>query len=164
MARKTDIQYINFYTDGSAARKYELQQPKREERAAQPASQPQPQRQPRKKTVVYVDPLALCSIAVSVVMLVLMVAGVVQYFGVSQQEQAAQAYLEELRTENEALRQAYESGYDLEQIESDALALGMIPADQAQHITVSVEPVEITPVQETNVWDELVAFFAGLFA
>lgn len=157
MARRSDIRYINFYTDGSAARKYELVQPKREEKAAAPKAQR------RRRPVIYVDPLALCSIAVSVVMLVLMVAGLAQMVMAHQQEQALKEYVQSLTAKNTQLQEDYAAGYDLEQVEQDALALGMIPVEQAEHITVEVETVE--PVQEElSTWDAICAFFASLFA
>ena len=159
MAEKTKIQYINFYTDGSAARQYEL--PRSPERNPETVPQAEPRR--KRRPVVRVDPLALCSIAVSVVMLVLMAVGMVQLYGLRQQEQALAEYAQELYEMNEVLEEEYRAGYDLDQIRADALALGMIPADQAQHITVSVErPVEIQ--EEPDFWDTVAAFFSGLFA
>ena len=64
MARKHDILYVNFYTDGSAARKI-----------APAFPEMQPQRKPRakkkKKTVIYFDPVAICSLMVAAVMLII---------------------------------------------------------------------------------------------
>ena len=67
MAKKHDILYVNFYTGGSAAHKIELAPP--QPRYPEPA--PEPKARPKQRTVIYVDPLAIVSIAVSVVMLAL---------------------------------------------------------------------------------------------
>ena len=160
MAEKTKIQYISYYSPGSVARKYDLTKPVYE----QPRyPEPEIQSKPRKRIVVRVDPLAVCSIVVSVVMLVLMVAGVFQLFDTWQQEQALAAYVQQLAQQNQVLEETYRSGYDLEQIEREALALGLVPVEQVQHITMPVSrPVE-KPVEQSP-WEALVAFFGGLFA
>lgn len=160
MAEKTKIQYINFYSAGSVARKYDLTKPVYE----QPRyPEPEIQTQPRKRTVVRVDPLAVCSIVVSVVMLVLMVAGVFQLWESWQQEQALTAYVQQLAEQNQVLEETYRSGYDLEQIEKEALALGLVPVEQVQHITLPVSrPAEVPA--EATLWEALAAFFGGLFA
>ena len=160
MAEKTKIQYISFYSAGSVARKYDLTKPVYEQpRYPEPEVQPQP----RRRIVVRVDPLAVCSIVVSVMMLVLMLAGVFQLYNSWQQEQALTAYVQQLAEQNQVLEETYRSSYDLEQIEKEALALGFVPVDQVQHITMQVSrPVEAS-VEQTP-WDALVAFFGGLFA
>ncbi len=159
MAEKTKIQYINFYTDGSAARRYELP------RSPQVQPQQEPKTQPRRQTrrVIRVDPLALASIAVSLVIFLLLASGMLQLYTLEAQQQALYSQLESLTEHNAALTQEYESGYDLDQIREEALALGMIPVDQARHITVNVQ----TPVQpqvEPDLWTQITDFFAGLFA
>lgn len=160
MAEKTKIQYVSFYSAGSAARKIDLTRPVYEQ-----PSYPEPETRPQRKRriVVRVDPLALCSIVVSAVMLVLMVAGVFQLCSAWQQEQALREYVEQLYAQNQVLEETYRSGYDLEQIERDALALGMVPVDQVQHITMVVE--QSVQVQQTQTfWEQMAAFFGGLFA
>ena len=159
MAEKTKIQYVSYYSVGSAARKVDLTRPIYE--PAYPELETQPQR--KRRIVVKVDPLALCSILVSVVMLVLMVAGVFQLYGAWQQEQALAAYVQELSAKNAELEQTYRDGYDLEQIEREALALGLVPVDQVQHITMRVE-MPVQQQEELTFWQELTAFFDGLFA
>ncbi len=157
MARKSDIIYINYYADGSSARKMEIFQPRQE------PQEPRPRQRRAKKQVVYVDPLALCSIAVSLVMLVLMGVGVLQLYEGYQREQALAAYVAQLQEENLQLQQRYEEEVDLEQIEKTALALGMIPAEQAKHITIQVAPVEEV-LPEPTAWEAFLAFLSGLFA
>ena len=160
MAEKTKIQYVSVYSAGSAARKVDLTRPVYEQ-PRYPELEAQPR--PKRRIVVRVDPLALCSIVVSVVMLVLMVAGVFQLYGAWQQEQALAEYVEQLYAQNQVLEETYRSGYDLEQIEREALALGLVPVDQVKHITMEVaQPVETQSVP--TFWEEMTAFFGGLFA
>ena len=158
MARKSDIQYVSYYSSGSAARKIELLPPQ----PAAPAA-PKPRPRPAKQQVVYVDPLALCSIAVAAVMLVLMAVGVFQLNQAYQQEQALSTYVSALEEENLRLQQEYDENLDLAQIEQAALALGMVPADQVEHLSVQVEVPE-TVQQELTWWESLQAFLASLFA
>ena len=113
--------------------------------------------------MVRVDPLAFASIAVSVVMIVLMVLGTMRLVEIRQQEQVLAAYVQTLTVENRELETTYRDGYDLERIREEALILGMVPADQAEHITMRVDrPVE--PRLAASPWEEFVAFFSGLFA
>lgn len=158
MARKSDIRYICYYTDGSAARQLEVKPPVRKK--AQP-----PRRRPLKKIVLRVDPIALGGIVLSAVLLVLMLAGGFQLYALRQQAQQMRQYADYLAQQNASLSATYESGYDLEAVEKSALALGMIPADQAENITISVaEPA--VPVQEKapDMWERMSAFFEDLFA
>jgi len=113
--------------------------------------------------VLRVDPLAYASIAVCAVMIVLMVLGTVRLFDIRNQEQALAAYVQTLTQENRELENTYRTGYDLDRIREEALILGMVPADQAEHITVWVErPVDAR--QAASPWEEFLAFFSGLFA
>lgn len=160
MAEKTKIQYVSFYSAGSAARKIDLTRPVYEQ-----PSYPEPVAQPQRKrrVVVRVDPLAVCSIVVSAVMLVLMIAGVFQLHGAWQQEQALADYVDQLYAQNQVLEETYRSGYDLEEIERKALALGLVPVEQVQHIQMRVElPAQVQ--EEPSFWDEVAAFFGGPFA
>ncbi len=159
MAEKIKIQYINLYTDGSAARRLELP------RVPQVQPDPVPGNKPRPKArrVVRVDPLALVSIVVCAVILVLLASGVLQLYTLHTQQQALKDYVISLSEQNVALEQEYREGYDLDRIKTEALALGMIPVEQAQQITVSVtRPMEVTP--EPDLWTQIQDFFAGLFA
>ena len=61
MARQPDVQYIRFYTDGSAARKVEVAGPVRN------SALPQKPRK-KKKIVLYVDPLAILGIFTAVIL------------------------------------------------------------------------------------------------
>ena len=155
MARKPDIQYIRFYTDGSAARQLEPVWPKRKKAAA-------PKQPVQKTRIIHVDPLALGGILVSVVMLVMMIAGSVQLHTARQQQQQMRDYVTRLQENHAELQATYDTGYDAEAYEKAALAMGMIPVESTTRITVSVSEPEI--VEQPTLWERIVIFFTGLFA
>ena len=74
----------------------------------------------------------------------------------------AQQRVFELQNQNVTLTAQYRSGYDLEEVRSAALALGMIPVEEAQvmnlHVTVPVKRPEPTFLEDM-IW-----FLEGLFA
>lgn len=160
MAKKHDILYVNFYTGGSAAHKIELAPPQPKQPEPAPAV---PKARPRKRTVVYVDPLALASIAVSAVMLVLMVVGLLTLNGAHAQEARMEAYVQGLQEQNALLQAEFDENYDPAAIEEAALALGMVPVEQVEHRTIQVAPVVEEPAPPTF-WEQVQAFFDGLFA
>jgi biopolymer transport protein ExbB/TolQ len=130
-----------------------------------PQKQPSrlPKRRKRKQPVLYYDPVALCSLVVTVVMLVLLVAGVVQLYQAGNEADQLEQHVIQLRQENELLRKEYESGYDLDAIREDALAMGMIPKEQAQTITIELELPEPAP-EEASVLEQVWTFLTSLFA
>ncbi len=155
MARRAEIQYINYYMSGSAA--YQLEtNPIKKNHA------PQPKKRNQKKIVLHIDPMALAGIAVALVMFVLLIAGVVRLCAVQQQANQMRAYVVQLQQENANLHETYKAGYDLEEIRQIALARGMIPASQAQQVQLQVTLPE-TP-QEPTAWENFVTFLTGLFA
>ena len=133
MARRSDIQYVQFYTDGSAARQFEPkpQQPKKK------LQQPRPRR--RKKIVLYVDFIAVAGMLVASVMLLLMLTGMSGLTRINEEVSHLEAYVAELESENLELHKTYREGYDLEQIREQALEMGMIPAARATHVTIELE-------------------------
>ena len=155
MARKPDIQYVRYYTDGSAARQLEVYSPRKNKTAA-----PRPKKQ--KGYVIYVDPLAVGGILLAAVMLVMMLVSSIQLAVARQELSTAQAYVTTLTQSNEQLRRTYDEGYDLEEVEKSALALGMIPISQATTILVDVEEEEI--VEEPTFWERVSMKLAELFA
>ena len=100
--------------------------------------------------------------AVALVMVVLMIVGSVQLLDARQQRSQMAAYVRYLQYENQELEQTFESGYDIKIVEEQALALGMIPAEQAQHMTITVPMPQIE--EEVGMWDRVCAFFSSLFA
>lgn len=155
MARRTEIEYVNLYNASSLAYQFEpAPLPKKN------AQFPKPRR--KKRIRVYVDPMALLGIAVGVVMLVMMISGLTRLHTVQQQQETMSAYVEQLQTQNDRLRAEYEAGYDPDEIRDIAVAMGMIPAEQAQHITLQISVPE--EESEPTGWEIFCSFLAGLFA
>lgn len=156
-ARKPDIQYITqFYVHGSEARVLELKPGRKKNKTVLPESAPQ------KKIRISIDPVAICGIVVAAVMLVLMLVGMIQYLGVCQENRAMKDLVVSLQNENTKLTQEYEAGYDLEDIRTKALAIGMIPKDQVQVVTI--HPVVPEVEKEPSLWENICWYFNQLFA
>ena len=154
MAQRLDVQYVRFYTDGSAARKVAPVVP------LQTAKLPKVKK--TKKIVLRIDPVAIAGILTAVVMLVLMAVGVTQLRNEQQQLQAMCTYVDDLQAENELLEHTFQENCDLEQIERTAVAFGFVPKEQVKHIYVHVEEPE---TQETpGSWERIYTFLTGLFA
>ena len=155
MANKPEIQYVEqFFIPGSEAPQLQPQ------RGGQPARKPRVQQE--KKIRILVDPVAMLGLVVAVTMLVLMAVGVYQYNAATQQNEAVNDYLLQLKDTNITREYQYRTKLDLEKVAEQAKALGMIPASEAQTITVHVEVPQ--PEPENTWWDDLVWFLEGLFA
>ena len=155
MANKPEIQYVEqFFIPGSEAPQLQPQ------RGGQPARKPRVQQE--KKIRILVDPVAMLGLVVAVTMLVLMAVGVYQYNAASQRNEAVNDYLLQLKDTNITREYQYRTKLDLEKVAEQAKALGMIPASEAQSITVHVEVPQ--PEPENTWWDDLVWFLEGLFA
>ena len=105
MARQLDVQYVRFYTEGSAARNVAPSVTRK--------TQSLP-KLPRKKRriIVPVDPVAIAGILMAGIMLILMTVGMVE-LGRAQTEAAQmEAYVQTLRQENETLQTTFDDGYD----------------------------------------------------
>lgn len=156
MANHADIRYIQFYTDGSAARKIAP--------AAPVASKPNTvvRTQKKKRIKIYVDPVAVLGIVVSAIMLLCIFVGI---SGLEQAEArcvAMEQIVADLTIENARLQDDYEKGYDLQSIGAQARALGMVPQSSVEHISISVasEP----EAQRTQAVSYFVMLLADLFA
>ena len=157
MARRpSDIQYIRFYTDGSAARQAVVQET--------PKKQPAPKRRPRKQPVVTIDvnPVAVLGTVIVAVMLIMMVVGLVQVNEAKARMDTREAYVQQLEQENISLQDQYHNGYDLEEVEKMALALGMVPQEQVTNIYLQVQ--EVTQEPAPTLWASFLAFVRGLLA
>ena len=139
---KYGIQYVNFYTDGSSARKIA---PVRRTAAAE---LPKPKK--RKRKVIYVDPVASLGIFVAVCLLVMMFVGLSRLSHERAQAQAMAQYVEYLDEKNQELTEQYRSGYDLKEVERTALALGMTPRDQVPQLVVHI-PAEELPAEPPRI-------------
>ena len=155
---KHNIEYIQrYYSYGSEAKVIEFQPVNREPEKARP-----PKRKKEPVTTICIDPIAFCGMMVAVVMLVVMLAGMVQY-GIIRDDHAVMAnYVNELREDRVLLQHQYNAGYDLDEVEGTARALGMIPVNEAQTISMHVE----VPVRQEKpgFFDNMIWFFSGLFA
>ena len=157
MAQKPEIQYIGqFYVHGSEARKLAQKNEQKKAKTELPAGRFE---QVRK---VYVDPLAIGSILMAAVFLVTMVMGALSMQTAWQELGTAQQYVYELETRNSVLTAQYRAGYDLEEVRSAALAMGMIPLEEAQTMQLRVTVPEVEP--EATWVDDLIWFVEGLFA
>jgi len=159
MVRHPEVQYIRFYTDGSAARKVEVANPVRK------AKKPSVARK-RKKIILHVDPLAILGILTAVVMVVVMLSSVALLKKAKAETAAMEQYVARLREENTTLQREYEAGYDLNEVERTALALGMIPIDQAQHVTLEKPSAPTVQLEERqpDAWDWIYTLLTGFFA
>lgn len=158
-ARKPDIQYITqFYVHGSEARVLELKPARKKSRTVLPKAAPDS----NKEIPIKVDPVAYCALLVAAVMLVLMIVGIVQYLGICEEHRLMQDYVARLQNTNIELQQIYEAGYDIEEIETMALALGMVHLDQAE--TAVIHPVVPTAEPEPTWWENICWRFEQLFA
>ena len=152
MAQRTQIQYIRFYTEGSAARKVApVVTPFKTARL--------PKINHQKKIVLRIDPVAVVGIVVAVSMMIMMAVGIFQYKAAQEQAQLMERYVETLNRDNESLQNTYDS-IDLTAIEQTALALGMVPESQVQHVSLRVPPVQEVEEPQETFW----TFLAGLFA
>lgn len=158
MALQPDIQYVRYYTAGSAARKLELL-PKKEKATLSTPHRPKAIR--RKKTVICVDPIAMFATLVAGVMLIAMAVGMFQLGSIRTENQRMDNYLSSLRAENAQLQAQYESGYDLKDVEQKALEMGLVPIEQVEKVVIEVPKVQKEPAP--TFWENVGAFFGELF-
>ena len=155
MAQRTDIRYVRLYTDGTAARKLDVARPAAKTTLPRKAKK-------QKKIILHVDPIAILGTITAMVMLVIMVVSMFMLRDAENRATAMEQRVEKVLMENQELQKEYESGYDLEQVERTALALGMVPKAEVQHVKLHVQVPQVqTP---DTAWDQFVAFLTGLFA
>lgn len=150
MARKTEIQYIRYYTDGSAAKKLEPKLPEKRSKPIVP-------RVPRIQYVLHVDLLAIGGIAVAAVLLIMMAVGVVQLRGAQEQTRQYAQYVQQLDQANQQLQSQYEEGYDLEDIRHQAELLGLVPIESAEQIDIQIPAPQTAP--KLTLWERICEFF-----
>ena len=157
MARKPDIQYVDkFYVHGSEARVLELKPNKRKAKTVLPEAAPV------KEQVIRIDLLSLSAIAVAVTMIVLMVVGCFQLKAAFDRRVAMSHYVISLQNENLDLNKDYYNGFDPADIEQKALALGLIPMENAKTMTMTVTIPEEVPAP--TMWENFTWFMKGLLA
>ena len=157
MVRKPDIQYVTqFYSHGSEAKALELKPVKKQQKFTLPKAVPQ------QKIQLRVDPVAWTGIVVAILMVVLMAVSVNSYLDACAEYEAMTNHVISLQNFNVEKQREYVTLYDLNDIEEKALALGMIPMEDAQVVTIA--PVFPEPEPEVS-WTENVSWFLkGLFA
>ncbi len=154
MASQIDIRYIDFSTDGNAARKF----------APVPKKKVQlPEAKRRARRVVTIDPLAMIGVAVAVCMLILMGVGMFRLQEAKDHSAQMAQYVDSLSQQNTALREEFNEVCDLDEIRQLALALGMIPKMEAPQTGISMYIPEET-VETPTLWEQIGIFLAGLFA
>ena len=155
MANKPEIQYVGqFYVYGSEAKELKKEQKK--------ANTKLPLHHFERVQKIHVDALALVSLLTAGVLLVAMVMGALSLQTAWQELDVARQYVYELEDTNRVLTAEYRSSYNLEEIRSAAIALGMVPVEQVQ-----VKPFTVTmPVENPEpTWMENILWFLnGLFA
>lgn len=157
MIEKPKIQYVGqFYVHGSEARKLEPKKSRKKPKTRLPLARLE------KMEKLYVDPVALVSIAVAVILLAVMAVGALQIHSDWVQYNQMSSYVSQLKKENAQLSLEYRSGYDLEDVQSKASGLGLVPEADVEHISISVTVPEREP--EPTWLEELIWFWKGLFA
>lgn len=155
MTQRRPIEYVQFYTVGSAARKLEVEKIQLAEPVFQNAV-------PIKRKKVYVDPVAICGMLVALCMLLTLFVGFFQLRNVQQDRVAMENYVIHLQHVNAERKETYRESYNLEEIEKTARALGMVPVDQVTHQTIDITvPM---PEENVSVWEQVGTFLSGLFA
>ena len=115
MAQRTSIQYVRFYTQGTAARKLDIAVPQQHHKV----SLPTPKKVKRRK--VYVDPVAILGVVVAVCMLIVLSLSVEQLKIAQEEVITMERYVDQLTQENEALVEEYAHSYDIQMVEQTAM-------------------------------------------
>ena len=154
MAQKVDVRYVSFYTGGSAAKKIAPVQPLKTIKL--------PCIKKLKRITLHIDPVATAGIIMAAVLMILLCVGVTQMQTARQETAQLAAYVDTLQTENAALRAEFNAGYDLETVEKTALALGMVPMEDVQRVSIQVQNLDAPA--KAGAWERFFIFLAGLFA
>ena len=141
MARKYNDRYVRFYTFGSTVTKLE------QERGA---SLPKDKKIAKRKPISF-DPVAFFGSAVAVLLAVLMVVGFVQLHNVTAQVHDLQTQIVGLELEQQMLEERYESSYDLNEIRTAAISMGMVSADEVDHVRLEV-PGQVIEATQLHWW------------
>ena len=157
MVQKPKIQYVGqFYVYGSEARALDMQNKPKKPKSSLPMERLE------KIEKLYVDPVALVAIAVSILMLVTMLVGVQQVRSDWAEYQIMAERVHNLREYNHTKTEEFRSTYTLDDIRMKAAGMGMIPRAEAQHMEVKITHPE--PVSEPTWLENVQWFVKGLFA
>ena len=157
MVQKPDIQYVTqFYSYGSEAKVLQLKTAKKNKKTELPKAVPE------QKICIAVDPVALAGIVIALALVILMAVSVQTYLDVCTEYEVMTECVVQLQNTNVQKQQDYREMYNLADIEEKALALGMIPMEDAQVVIINPVIPEVTP--EPGLWDNVSWFLKGLFA
>lgn len=154
MAKRDEIQYVRYYATGSAAVKLDPQPEHRKK--ARPAVKPV-----QEQITIPVDPIAMIGTVVAIVMVLCVIVGFVQLNHANDQVAQAQSELSALKNQHYELEKNYENGYDLEDVRNAAEAMGLVPVEQVQHLTIHIPEPEV--VEELTWWQAWWAEFRAMF-
>lgn len=154
MARRNNDRYVRYYTVGSAAAKLEPE--------ARKASLPKYINNEKRKPIPF-DPIAFVGSAVAVLLAVLMIVGLFQVAGTAARVREMEIRMTALEREGEILMQRYENGYDLDEVRVAAHSMGMIPAQEAERISVELPQVSME-IPRVSWWDSLLVNLRHFFA
>lgn len=156
MAPRVDIQYVQFYTQGSAARQVAP--------AVSPNTDALPRMKRRKVQKICIDPVAILGMAVAACMLIMMLVGLVRLGTEQNRTETMEQRVQLLQQENARLQAQFDAECDLEEVEKTALALGMVPAENIPRNTITVELPEIPEPEAVSLWQRIGTFLSGLFS
>lgn len=156
MTQRMQAQYVQFYIDGSTAKKIQPVTPKKEK----PVQKTKIQMQARTK--IYVDPVAIFSVVVALCMILTIAVGMIRLNVTNRQVEQMENYVVYMHRQYKTIKNQYEDSYKIEDIEKTALALGMVPADQIESQTLMLDAP--TAVEEPTLWESVGTFLTGLFA
>ena len=152
---KAEIQYVQFYTAGSAAP--DLVPSYRPEKSPAKRTKKNPQ------TVIYVDPVAILGVITSVILMICLLVGIHNYNKALDKNAELRAENVALSQKTEDLQKQYRDSFDSEQIRMEAILSGYVPASQLKHVTITVPQPQPEPEQPGKLqqfWNDLVELFA----
>ena len=157
MALKPEIQYIGqFYVHGSEAKALDVQPEEKRSDYRLPLHHFE------RLQKVHVDPLALGSIVLAIVMMVCMVTCTLRIQTAWEELEAANRYVYNLEAIHRQRVTEFRSSYDLEAIRAAAETMGLVPVADVKTMEITVTMPE--PEAEPSLWDDIVWFMEGLFA
>ncbi|MBQ3491257.1 MAG: hypothetical protein IJA74_01745 [Oscillospiraceae bacterium] len=156
MANRVDIQYVQFYSADSTA--------KRIAPAIPVHTGALPQIKKRKVRRVYLDPVAALGIVVAVSMMIMMLVGLSQLRSERNRLAVMEQQVEILHQKNMDLQAQYEKECNIDQVKEIALALGMVPGREVAHSSIEVELPQTEEPVSVSIWNRIGTFLTGLFA
>ena len=156
MANRVDIQYVQFYSADSTA--------KRIAPAIPVHTGALPQIKKRKVRRVYLDPVAALGIVVAVSMMIMMLVGLSQLRSERNRLAVMEQQVEILHQKNMDLQAQYDKECNIDQVKEIALALGMVPGREVAHSSIEGELPQTEEPVSVSIWNRIGTFLTGLFA